>query len=81
MQLVVRCLDLPLTSSHLAQLITLTQHMKEVYGPESEIFCNLMEADVPASDRQLTNYLTIFQLLIDLNEMEDISDKTEKSFA
>jgi preprotein translocase subunit SecA len=76
MQLTFHCLELPLTSNHLAQFITLSQQLKEVYG--LKLFRDLMEANVPASDRQLSNYLTIFQLLIEMNEMTDIAQQTRK---
>jgi preprotein translocase subunit SecA len=71
MQLAFRCFEQPLTNTQLAQLITLSFQLKEAYG--LKLYRDLLEANVSASDRQMTNYITIFQLLIELNEVDDIS--------
>ena len=71
MKLAFNCLEAPVTSTHLAQLITLSQQLKEVYG--LKLYRDMMEVKVASTDRQISNYLTIFQLLIDMNEIEGLA--------
>jgi len=78
MQLAFQCFgsDAPLTNSQLAQLITLTQQLKSVYGVG--LYRDLLKAKVSESDKQLHHYLTILQILVDLHEVDGIAKQARK---
>lgn len=75
MQLAFRCLLAAVSSSELAQLITLTQHVKSLYG--LRLLRDIVEK-TEAKSPQLVDYLTLFQLLIDLEEIETVASDLRK---
>lgn len=70
MQTAFHCLENPLEHGELAQLITLTRHLKSLDG--LQLIQILLQAKVPKEQRQLSTYLAVFQLLMDLYELPGI---------
>ncbi len=77
LQTAFQCLKQPIEAGELAQLMTLASHLKSLDGVR--LFQRLFCADVPASERQIKNYLTALQLLVDLYEQPQIFDCVKKS--
>jgi preprotein translocase subunit SecA len=66
MQTAFQCLFQPLEAGELAQLITLSRHLKAVEG--RRMLSAILTAEVLEKERILSHYLRIFQLLLDLHE-------------
>lgn len=65
MQTAFRCLENPMKKGELAQFLTLTRHLKSVDGLHLlHLLCSVRPGFLA-----LSNYLTIFQLLIDLHDI------------
>jgi preprotein translocase subunit SecA len=60
MQTAFHCLQNPMEQGDLAQLITLTRHLKALDG--LQLVQILLQAKVPKEQRQLQTYLAVFQL-------------------
>ena len=72
-----RCLNHPTEQGELAQWITLYKHLKSTTGVR--ITHLLFKAEVPENQRMLSNYLRVFQLIVDLNEMPGIYKQIEST--
>lgn len=70
MKLAFSCLEHPVESGDLSQLITLMRYMKKAYGVQ--IIHALLKAEVVPQERILKNYLQTCQLLLDLYEEQGI---------
>jgi len=66
MQAAFQCLFQPIEPGELAQLITLSRHLKAIEG--RRMLSAILTADVPPKERILSHYLRILQLLLDLHE-------------
>lgn len=79
MQRAFLCFANPLTNSDLAQFITLSMHLKTSFG--SGLYRQILEAAIPEPQRQMQNYLTLMQLLVEMQEVAGISDSVKKGLS
>ncbi|HAU1788026.1 TPA: hypothetical protein JBJ44_03920 [Legionella pneumophila] len=77
MRLAFSCLNNPVETSELSQLITLMRHLKSVYG--LEMLHTLLKANIPVKQRSINTYLKICQSLLDLHEEKDILAKVKNT--
>lgn len=74
MQAAFRCLQNPIGKGELAQFLTLAKHLKSIDGLQ---LLYLLCDTIPAYPH-LGNYLTVFQLLINLNEVPTLFQTVRK---